>query len=218
MTTTSMHPRRPAASLHAWLALLLTASGLVGGCATGGAQTRPGRAPQLLDPLTADERVTAEKLARADGRAVELLGREARLVTADFLALKDEKADVATRHADLLFAVPAGSYGVRVIVRLDRDPAVVEVSRVAASSVPMTQADIDEAWKIALADSAYAARLGRDPASVRVEALRLYTEDRDDPCFAGRCFYLIVREGAFYVSDASVIVDLATRRLVPARR
>jgi hypothetical protein len=103
-------------------------------------------------------------------------------------------------------------------VRLDRDPAVVEVSRVAASSVPMTQADIDEAWKIALADSAYAARLGRDPASVRVEALRLYTEDRDDPCFAGRCFYLIVREGAFYVSDASVIVDLATRRLVPARR
>ena len=49
------------------------------------------------------------------------------------------------------------------------------------------------------------------------EALRIYTEDRNDPCFSGRCFYLIVRDGDFYVSNASVTVDLATNRILSER-
>jgi hypothetical protein len=188
-------------------------------CASRLAQPRPpsGQA-QPLDPLSAAERALAEKLARADGRAVELLTAGARLASIEFLAVKVGAADTAVRHADLLFALPTGAFGVRAVVRLGDDPAVVEVERVAASSVPMTQADVDQAWAIAQADQAYVSRLGRDPKSLRVEALRIYTEDRDDPCFAGRCFYLIVRDGAYYVSDASVIVDLVSRRLLPVRR
>ena len=173
--------------------------------------------PQALDPLSRDERALAERLARADSRAVELLGPEARLASLEFLAMKGAATDAPVRHADALFARPDGDYGVRAIVRLGADAAVVEVQRVSASSVPMTQADIDQAWAIALADSAYTARLGRDVSRMRVEGLRIFSEDRTDPCAAGRCFYLIVRDGPYYVSGASVIVDLATRRVLPGR-
>jgi hypothetical protein len=102
-------------------------------------------------------------------------------------------------------------------VRLGPNPSIVEFTRVDRKSVPMTNADVQEVWKIALADPAYRKRLTRDLAGLRPEALRIYTEDKSDPCFRGRCFYLIVREGDFYVSNASVVVDLATKRILPER-
>ena len=81
----------------------------------------------------------------------------------------------------------------------------------------MTDADVQDAWRIALADTTYRTRLARDASGLKPEALRIYTEDPNDPCFTGRCFYLIVRQGDFYVSTGSVTVDVATRRILPER-
>jgi hypothetical protein len=157
-------------------------------------------------------------LARSDQGALKLLPASAELVSVEFLALKGAERDTAERHADLLFARAERDYGVRVIVRLGTTPAVADVQRVSANSIPITRADVDQAWRVALADQAYVTRLGRDPGQLRVEALRMYSEDPSDPCSSGRCFYLMVRDRGFYVPGASVIVDLATQRLLPARR
>jgi Cu2+-containing amine oxidase len=188
---------------------------------TGG-QTAPQQAPQLLDPLTAAEKATAEKLVRADARAKELLGPSATLASIELLAMKDAAGtatakDEPVRHADLLFSRPDTDSGARAIVNLSAAPSIVEFTRIDRRSVPATAADIQEAWRIALADTTFRTRLARDPGGITQEALRIYTEDPNDPCFTGRCFYLIAKQGDFYVSTASVTVDLATRRILPER-
>jgi hypothetical protein len=172
---------------------------------------------QPLDPLTATEKAVAEKLVRSDQRARELLGDAATLVSIELLAMKGREKDEAVRHADLLFSRPDTEFGARAIVRMTPTPSIVEFTRVDRKSVPMTARDVQEAWKIALADPAYRARLKRDPGTLKPEALRMYTEDPRDPCYSGRCFYLIVRDGDYYVSSASVVVDLATKRILPER-
>ena len=72
------------------------------------AAAQPVRQP--LDPLTAAERATAEKLVRSDQRARELLGDGATLVSVEFLAVKGLKDEVM-RHADLLFSRPDTEFG-----------------------------------------------------------------------------------------------------------
>lgn len=178
------------------------------------AAAQPTRQP--LDPLTAGEKAAAEKLVRADPRSRELLGDGATLVSIEFLAEKGPKGEVV-RNADLLFSRADTEFGARAIVRLGSAPSIAEFTRIDRKSVPMTANDAQEAWKIALADSAYRTRLQRDPKNLKPEALRMYTEDPNDPCFSGRCFYLIVRDGDYYVSNASVTVDLTTRRILPER-
>lgn len=175
-------------------------------------------AVRALDPLSAAEKAMAEKLVRADERARELLGERATLASIEFLAMKAGGGpDEAVRHADLLFARADREFGARAIVRLGDAPSIVEFVRVDSKSVPMTEADIKEVWKIALEDAEYRRRLARDPQRLKPEALRIYTGDRSDPCFSGRCFYLIVRDGDYYVSNASVTVDLTTKRILPER-
>ena len=213
--------RRPRSPVFlSWILAGLVLSGVGPACA---ARTTPAanvrqQGSQPLDPLTPAERTAAEKLARSDQRAIPLLSPQAELVSVEFLALKGAETDVIERHADLLFARAERDYGVRVVVRLGTSPAVADVQRVTAHSIPITRSDVDEAWRVALADAAYVANLGRETARLQVEALRIYSEDPADPCSSGRCFYLMVRDGGLYVPDASVIVDLATRRLLPARR
>ena len=184
---------------------------------TVAAGNTPQLTPQPLDPLSTEEKAVAEKLVRADPRARDLLGGSATLVSVEFLAMKGSGTDTPVRHADLLFARPDTEFGARAIVLLAATPSIVEFTRVDRKSVPMTDADVQEVWKIALADSGYRGRLSRDPGTLKPEALRIYTEDPRDPCFSGRCFYLIVRDGEFYVSNASVTVDLTARRILPER-
>jgi Cu2+-containing amine oxidase len=205
-------------SSHTLFAIVLLLTVGVGpACAERDVTTALQRTPQPLDPLTREERQLAEKLVRADPRSKELLGAQAALASLEFLAMKVGDKDEAVRHADLLFSRPDAEFGARAIVRLGSNPAVVELTRVDRRSVPVVTAEIQEAWKIALADAAYTRRLAREPSKLTVEALRLYTEDRSDPCFSGRCLYVMVREGAYYISNASVVVDLSAKRILPER-
>ena len=197
---------------HRFAVLLLPlCTVIVCGAGTAAAQPAP------LDPLSSEEKAIAERLVRADPRARELLGARATLASIEFLAMKGRGGDDAVRHADLLFARPDTEFGARAIVRLGAAPSIVELTRVDRKSVPMTEADVQEAWRIAVADPAYRRRLNRDTGGLTPEALRIYSEDRSDPCSSGRCFYLIVRDGEYYISNASVVVDLATRRILPER-
>lgn len=195
--------------------LLLGCAVIAGGARSDPAAAQPAR--QALDPLSAEEKAAAERLVRADPRARELLGDGATLASIELLAMKGERADDSVRHADLLFALPGREFGARAIVSLGATPSIAEFTRVDAKSVPMTDADVQEVWKIALADDGYRRRLDRDSAGLKPEALRIYTDDREDPCFSGRCFYLIVRDGDYYVSKGSATVDLATRRVLTER-
>jgi hypothetical protein len=220
MNALNRRGRRRSLTLLAWSLAAIALSAFGPACAarmtTGAAAGQ--QATQPLDPLNAGERTTAEKLARSDERVQKLLPATAELVSVEFLALKGGERDTAERHADLLFARAERDYGVRVIVRLGADPSVAEVQRISANSIPITRADVDQAWRVALSDKAYVTQLGRNPAELRVEALRMYSEDPSDPCSSGRCLYLMIRDGGFYVPGAAVIVDLATQRLLPARR
>ena len=206
--------------------LVISLSLAVSAAIACGASTADGsssRVPQVvgqvqpLDPLTPEEKAAAEKLVRADPRARDLLGGSAKVVSIEPLVMKATGADDAVRHADLIFARPDTEFGARAIVRLTGTPAIVEFTRVDRRSIPSTEDDVQAAWKIALADPAYTRRLARDVSGLKPEALRIYTEDRKDPCYSGRCFYLIVRDGDYYVSGASVTVDLATKRILPER-
>jgi hypothetical protein len=218
-TSNRCGPRRSLTML-AWLLLPIALAAFGPACAARKPPGAPGQQPlpQPLDPLTAGERTIAEKVARSDQRTITLLSGSAELVSIDFLALKGAERDIAERHADLLFARAERDYGVRVIVRLGTAPAVADVQRVSANSIPITRSDVDQAWRVALADKAYLTQLDRNPTQLRVEALRMYSEDPSDPCSAGRCFYLVVRDGDLYIPGASVIVDLTTQRVLPARR
>ena len=167
-----------------------------------------------LDPLTDEEKQVAERLLRADARAARLLGKSAELVSVEFLAIKGP----VIRHAALLFSVNGGEFGTRGIVQLGAKPSVSEVERVDARNLPVTQSEVQQAWRVAKSDPEYAKRLRAQTERLTPEALRIFSNDRNDPCFSGRGVYLIVRAGEFYVSDASVVVDLATNRILGERR
>lgn len=174
--------------------------------------------PQALDPLNEAERALAERAARADARVTELTGGAGRLAHLVWFGVKPAtEGQEGPRHAEALFAVPSGEYGVRAIVRLGTAPAVVEATRIDARHVPMTREDTDEAWQIARADRLVQERLGRRLATIVPEATRTYSEDPNDPCSRGRCFYLLLRAGNNYIDDLPLIVDLATKRVLTGR-
>ena len=199
------------------LALLSALLLLCFGCAKP-KPPQPPSAPQALDPLTPAERATAEKTALADARVRDLIGATGRLAHLEWFAPKPAEGNAAVeRHAELLYAVASGEYGVRAIVRLSGTPAVVEVARIDASNVPITSEETQEAWRIAQADPAVRNKLGNRIAEIRPEALRSYSEDPNDPCYRARCFYLLLRVGANYLNEPAITVELNSKRVLPER-
>jgi hypothetical protein len=107
---------------------------------------------------------------RGDARARELLGERATLASIEFLAVKGRRPDEVPRHADLLFSRPDGDFGARAIVRPGAEVGIVGFTRVDRKSVPITDADVQEAFRIALADPEYRRRLNRSPDGLRPRA------------------------------------------------
>lgn len=179
---------------------------------------KPPAIPLALDPLTEGEHADAEKTARADGRVTELIGTGGRLAHIAWFAPKPAEASAeVVRHAELLFAIPSGQYGVRAVVRLSAPMAVVDAARIDARNVPMTDDEIQEVWRIAQADPAVRNKLGNRIAEIRPEALRTYSEDPNDPCSKGRCYYLLLRIGRNYLSEPAITVELNSKRVLAER-
>jgi Cu2+-containing amine oxidase len=175
--------------------------------------------PEPLDPLTQEESREAERLARADQRVRDLLGPGGRLNYLEFLALKSTtESDQPRRHAEVMLLRDDSRYGVRAIVQLGTGAAVVSVQRVEESNVPMTDIELQSASRLANENAQVRSVLGAQLAQLQVEGLRVFTNDKRDPCFAQRCVRLLYRQGSDYLSDPVVIVNLSKPTVLVERR
>jgi len=199
--------------------------------------------PLPLDPLSPEEQRAAEQIALADPRVRELLGTAKRqLVSVDLFARKppEEQLQGAAvgrriemgRMAEVMFFRYEGEYGVRAVVDLEKKTAT-DVSRLESAQVPMTPADLAQAWTIALRSDEVRKALGPDVEKFQVgpgtpgakarpqysvEALRVGATDEKDPCFRHRCLHLLFREGDAYLMKPWVIVDLSAEKVYIERR
>jgi hypothetical protein len=199
---------------------LLTAHLLAQSTQKGASSRRPA-GPKPLDPLTAEEKRTVERTARADSRVQELLsGGRQRLISVEFLAVKPEDPGRAQetaehpisigRHGVALFYLYEGNYGVRAVVDLEK-ASVLQVARVDGDSVPLAAEEVSEAGKLALRDSSVRRLLGSEAERYTIEGLRSRGTGEGDPCAAGRCTELIFRRGSMYLAGARVIVNLTSQ-------
>jgi Cu2+-containing amine oxidase len=104
--------------------------------------------PQILplDPLTPEEKQTAERVARSDTRVQSLLSRQHKLAYVEFIAMKpDDEAKTMEawprpiqmgRHAEVAFYRDKDDFGVRVIVDLERQ-GVAHVGRIDHNQIPV---------------------------------------------------------------------------------
>jgi hypothetical protein len=210
------------ASLLVTVACALSAGAGIGLAASvqGGAAPQQPRRPQPLDPLTAAERTTAEKMARADSRVRELLGEGGRVGYLEFIALKSDREDqeMTARHAEISFLRQDAAYGVRAIVRVSPDPAVISVDKVPEQDVPMTAVDLDAARKLALASPELRSFADTRLDKATVEGLRVVSTDESDPCYGRRCIRLLFKIGNDYLSEPIVVVNLTTNAVSVQRR
>jgi hypothetical protein len=183
-------------------------------------QPVPPRGPLPLDPLTAQERRTAERVARADPRVRELVGERGRLSYIEFVSIKPEQESerLAHRHAEVVFLQANAEYGVRAVVRLGASSTVMTVDKVSERDVPMTADDLEAARKLALESPEVRAVAEPRLEKARVEGLRVVGADDTDPCYRGRCVRLLFKVGNDYLSDPIVVVDLTTSRVTVQRR
>ena len=197
-----------------------------------------------LDPITAEEKAAAERVALADPRVAELLGTGRRqLISVELLTLKPGKEEMAAaaagrpiqmgRYAEVVFFRYEGEFGVRAVVDLSRK-AVTEVTRLESDQVPLTPDDLAEAFKLALRDTEVRGALGPSAERFRVEGLqkvtgpagerfivrglRVQASEESDPCWKHRCLQLLFRRGDVYLSEPVVVVDLTAQRVLVQRR
>jgi hypothetical protein len=190
------------------LTVVLTSAALLG----QETQTQP------LDPLTDGERAEIERLVQADTRVRELVGAAARTNYVELLALKAPDSDEPARHAEVLLLREDSRFGARVVVALGAKPAIVTVERVNESAVPMTDAELQSAAKLADANADVRRALSDQRERPVVEGLRIATQDKSDPCYAQRCVRLLYRFGSDYLSEPIVIVNLSKGSVQIQRR
>ncbi|HEY2233084.1 MAG TPA: hypothetical protein VGK01_06365 [Candidatus Angelobacter sp.] len=216
--------------------------GMIMSAATGRAQTEQTSQPEIspfergaLDPLTQEERATAERIARADTRVKQLLGEGGvRLVSTTPVISKrgdsPEKIDLHQREIEVVLFRPEGEVGARVLVNL-RQNSVANLQRLRSSQVPFTADDLNDAFQLAMRDTVVLRALGPEAKSFRVQAERTDSEaraekevtglpvrsnDPKDPCYKHRCMQLLFRNGTDYLSMA-VNVDLSAKRVAVER-
>lgn len=199
-----------AGSFSRHVAAFVMLSGTLVTASVAAAQPPPPQPRGLaLDPLTPVERRTAERVARADPRVRDLVGEGGRLSYVEFVAVKaEDEREAPARHAEVVFLRADAQFGVRALVSLQREPAVVAVDKIPEADVPMTAADLEMARKLALENAEVRAAGEARLAKATVEGLRIVATDDDDPCFRSRCVRLLFKIGRDYLSQPVVVVNL----------
>ena len=205
-------------------------------------QVSSGREGQVLalDPLTVQEKQSAENVASADARVSKLLGTGRRqLVSVELFPVKPPAEQMAAaaagrqialnRYAEVIFLRYEREAGVRAIVDLTKQ-SVIEVTQIAADQVPLTETDLAEAARLALADPEVSRALGADASRFRpessaertktpqaeqyvIEGLPVRASRRGDPCWRHRCLQLLFRTGDAYLMKPVVVVDLTSHQV-----
>ncbi len=106
-----------------------------------------------LDPLTPEEKETAERVALGDRRVKGLLSKHHKLVYVEFIAVKpDDEARTREawprsiqigRYAEVVFYRDNGEFGIQVIVNLERQE-VIHVDRIDRKRVPGSPKKLSE--------------------------------------------------------------------------
>jgi hypothetical protein len=132
------------------------------------------------------------------------------------------------RSAEVLYYLPDGDRGVRVLVDL-ATRRVVDQAAVPGQSVPLSAEEVQTAARLALADQRVVGLFGgrmpafrvatapatlADTGAARIEGLRTVAASRTDPCYGRRCVVLFFRVANRYVHMNRVIVDLTGQRVL----
>ncbi len=196
--------------------------------------------PLPFDPLTAEEKAAAERIALADARVRELLGTgRRRLVEIELLVTKPESEAPVTsaaplgRNAAVVFFRFDGEFGVRAVVNISSQK-VTDVSRLESAQVPLTADDLNEAFQLAVRNTEVTRTLGAAATHFQIETptktaavtgernivrgLRVQATEESDPCWKHRCLQLLFRRGDFYLTEPTVIVDLTAQKVYLERR
>lgn len=209
-----------------WYVLLVITSASI-------TQAIAAQGPLPLDPLTLEERTTADSVASRDGRVRELLaGTRFIRVNTDFIAVKEANRQTedlpARRTAEVLFYDYSNDVGLRILVGI-AERRVLDLVKVPGRSVPINRSEVEQAARLALADPrvvglfgreaprfhvASGAAMGEEIQSPRIEGLRVVGADDNDPCFRHRCVVLFFRVNNRYVNMNRVSVDLTAQRVL----
>ena len=187
---------------------------------------------QSLDPLTPEEIELATRIATADPRVKDALGKgRALLVQVQFLALKPnvygagqdlERLKIG-RHAAVLFYRYDTDQGVHVIVDLEKRSAG-DITRIEGRAVPLAAEEVAQASALALRNDRVRSLLGArvndfrvanlaagERPENRIEGLRVVATSPRDPCYRHRCVDLLFRQREGYIAGTSVTVDLTSQ-------
>jgi hypothetical protein len=190
-----------------------------------------------LAPLSESEMRRAVEVARNDARTVELVGKDARVGTVQFIvpkkpeqALDPDKVVDLGRHAAVYLSSRDTRRGAWVLVDL-RAGKVAEARDLKSRDVPFGQEELELAWAIAQRSPEVMAGLGEGAARFAVrpagekrkperEVLGMPIRGRDDndPCATNRCLALIFRKGRTFRQGVEVVVDLSRESATFSRR
>ena len=201
----------------------LASSGLVLVCFVGLALLFSPRAyaQAPLDPLTVQEEHLAERIARADIRVKQLLGKgRTSLAAIEFLALKPEKREMSDddyakmgRHASVLFYRRDTHQAVRATVDLTRG-VVTDVTTESGDTAPISADQETEASQLVLQDPEVQLALGNQAAAYSVEVLKIVALEPSDPCFQQLCMRVFFRRGRSYRTDMPPLIVNLTKNKV----
>lgn len=195
------------ALLFSWL----WASGLLEG-SHAGIGDPPARTADA--PLTREERRSAEALAEAalHRRGLRGGGRLPR-VDADLYRDKEaERAGEETRKAMVThYRYDDDTAIVSVLDLIRRE--VVRVEEIPHLPVPLSEEEFERARELALSDRSVRSALPDGGEPPVVEALVVRAESPDDPIFGRRVVRLLFRQGADYLREPAVTVDLTDEQV-----
>jgi hypothetical protein len=186
--------------------LLIAASAL--------AQRPPEGRPLPLDPLTPAEREAAARIADGDPRVRELLGGgRTRRIYVEFIAPKGLVAGAdpdmpAGRYAEVVYVRYDTNSGVRALVEF-ANGRVADVARVSSRGIPINSDEVEEAARIALADSRVARLLGESAGRFHVARGPASLQEVNDARIEG---LRTLRERNRYTHLNEVVVDLNAQR------
>lgn len=188
-------------------------------------------APAMSPPALAQTRVTSDDVPKAMvERLLKIVGGQPQLrslegkpvvfVSAEAVRVKNESAGPVERPPTLYQTTHyryADDVTVFTTVDVERN-AVVATREAKHVPTPITVDELAEATRLARADQAVRAALGRQAEGTQTEALGLYTDDRRDPLYGHRALNLVFHRGDLYVANLEVIVDLTARKVSVTRR
>lgn len=190
--------------------------------------------------LVPEERLAAERVAKSDARVLKVLGAGGP-VLAGTSGVQIDKADVlalasgatkrpAARYVTIALLNQATGKAAQVRVRLD-DHAVIDVTPVPLTGVPIMNEEAAQAFSLARADARvrqaigptldrFQLRLpGQQSPPLAAEILPLRASTDRDPCFSGRCVEILFRNERGYLPlRARVVLNTGTVTLIQGER